>query len=746
MQIKRKQGDQGSSSSKNGLRAAILVGGIALILLILSNVYEDDYYGSSSATHSRSSNVISDGASASSSSTMLRGESHDSDNRAEQLEQQQERRESSNDSKNTMNVKANDAPDEDKEQNKALPHESSPFSLLNSPDAIKSLPACQAIRHDLPPSGSDSDHGISVTSEFDDSHPAIFTGWSPPAIQKWGDRGQFRNSFGSHAQYVKGRDVRPLKDKEGNQCKTTTRFLIDTMVKLFHKNNPSFEDTSNNDVIDNKKSNDGMDLLFFTNNVENPSFLKALSSDYSIPTPLANLDPFSNDGFQVFSAMERGSSHPFNFHDAAWLGQVAGSRLWFFLPPNTPKGVVGPKVNGCDYLLGRAPLPTGTTACVQNAGEVVYFPSEWLHATCALEPWSVGIGGQGGNPNIYDQNFENLQPQTKEATVVEEQQKMVECGVLSEKDFESMPSSIATKGNDPLAEKPNADDEKDWKWYDGDLNEYYNKLERDEHAKRDPNKITSYAVHRWMGPKPNHSTLIHYELVRQAIYELVLGQYAPPSQSHSKLRVFDAGCGLGAGLMWFGEHEQNWELVGHTISDEQHKWIVEDLPKHNFEAKLRTYDEPLEDGNVLPFNAVYSIEAAVHSPDLKNSLKAWSEALLPGGVIIIIDDFLSVGVHRDDPDVDLFARSWIATSVHTTVEIASWADQMGMPLVRDRDLGSEFQIIKRNYRNKVPELTDENGRVHQGWLGSKIRQKLMVEGKISYRLIALQKKGTVKKK
>ena len=57
------------------------------------------------------------------------------------------------------------------------------------------------------------------------------------------------------------------------------------------------------------------------------------------------------------------------------------------------------------------------------------------------------------------------------------------------------------------------------------------------------------------------------------------------------------------------------------------------------------------------------------------------------------------------------------------------------------DLGSEYQIIKRNYRNKAPQLKDDHGRVHQGWLGSKVRQKLMVEGKISYRLIVLQKKG-----
>ncbi|KAL7536097.1 hypothetical protein ACHAWF_005365 [Thalassiosira exigua] len=312
---------------------------------------------------------------------------------------------------------------------------------------------------------------------------------------------------------------------------------------------------------------------------------------------------------------------------------------------------------------------------------------------------------------------------------------------------QSIPSNgTATGKHPPGARIDDANGEKNWKWYGGDLNEYYNKLERDEHAKRDPNDISSYAVHRWMGPE--RSTLIHYQLVRESIYELVLGREAPSSEAASKatsgasekLRVFDAGCGLGPGLMWIERHEPEWGLVGHTISEVQFKWIAEDLPPHDFVARLRTYDEPLLDGDEGLFDAIYSIEAAIHSPDLRHTLRSWSDALRPGGIVVLVDDFLSAGVPRDDPDVDLFARSWIAAAVHATDEISSWADRTGLTLVRDRDLGREFEIVKRNYRNKTPALRDERGRVHQGWLGSKVRQKLMVEGKITYRLVVLQKK------
>mmetsp|Transcript_337 Transcript_337/g.717 ORF Transcript_337/g.717 Transcript_337/m.717 type:complete len:694 (-) Transcript_337:28-2109(-) len=599
------------------------------------------------------------------------------------------------------------------EESKQITRQISPerkASLLNSPEAVESLPSCVAVRETF-----------ATSSTFDGSRPTIFSGWDSPALEKWANKGNFQSYFGEHEQYIKGRDVQPLKDAAGKHCKTSTETLIDSMSKLFSAKNDA---ANRGEKMKNKDTTKEIDLLFFTNDKENPHFFESLSKDYSPPAPIEKLDVFNNKGFRVFSAMEQGSSHPFHFHDAAWLGQVSGSRLWYFLPPDTPK--VKPKVNGCEYLYGRVPLPSGTTACVQEAGEVMYFPSKWLHSTCALEPWSVGIGGQGGSPNVYDQGFEQLLSK-HDASEAAQKDKMEECGVFkSEKQTPVKEDNIT---------------EKDWKWFDGNLNEYYNKLERDEHEKRDPNVITSYAVHRWMGPEKK--TLTHYQLVREAIYEHVIRRFPPSAETVAgdgvALRVFDAGCGLGAGLMWFEQHEPSWELVGHTISEDQYNWIVNDLPEHRFTAYLRTYDEPLGDGGIVTFNAIYSIEAAIHSPNLKISLTAWSKALSPGGVIVIVDDFLSVGTSRDDPDVDLFTRAWLANAVHTTTEISHWADELDMTLVRDRDLGSEFQIVKRNYRNKVPELKDEKGRVHQAWLGSKARQRLTVHGKISYRLIVLRK-------
>jgi len=154
-------------------------------------------------------------------------------------------------------------PEQDIKSEQEIQPEIHPLSLLNSPDVIKNLPPCEAIRHDL---------STNIQVQVDTSQITILSNWSPAAINKWGNRTQFQSTFGNYPQYIKGKDVQPLTDKNGDQCKARTTTLIDTMLKL---------STTTNTAQKNE-----MDLLFFTNNKEHPSFLEALSSDYSIPSPI----------------------------------------------------------------------------------------------------------------------------------------------------------------------------------------------------------------------------------------------------------------------------------------------------------------------------------------------------------------------------------------------------------------------------------------------------------------------------
>ena len=51
----------------------------------------------------------------------------------------------------------------------------------------------------------------------------------------------------------------------------------------------------------------------------------------------------------------------------------------------------------------------------------------------ALEPWSVGVGGQGGDPSMYHQKFDRLESTlTADDEKDEVDKKFIECGVFAE--------------------------------------------------------------------------------------------------------------------------------------------------------------------------------------------------------------------------------------------------------------------------------------------------------------------------
>jgi len=214
--------------------------------------------------------------------------------------------------------------------------------------------------------------------------------------------------------------------------------------------------------------------------------------------------------------------------------------------------------------------------------------------------------------------------------------------------------------------------------------------------------------------------------------------------SDTELNVLDGGCGLGSALMWMEQKNPQWELTGHTISEEQYKFVTEKLPPHKFKVNLRSYDEiddPGDTGKKKMYDFIYSIEALIHTPDLSKTLKEWSEHLADGGVIAIIDDFLSAGTSKDDEEVVAFSKSWLANILVTPTEMGKVARKFGLEVVENRDLDAEYRINELNYRNKMPDIKPDRGRSHQGWMGSKWRQRLMLEGKLTYNLLVLQKGG-----
>ena len=280
--------------------------------------------------------------------------------------------------------------------------------------AASNLPPCSANRISL--------NSAASSAPLDETKPTIFTDWDINTSGDISDIDRFIKAYGHFPLHVKMGDALPLWDANGEKCTASTKALLDAFIERFgNKSN----NADNDELSASRPTNE--DLLIFTSARENPDLFRAIQSQYKTPQPFSDFEAAVDENgvkpwLKIFSAMMRGSAHRFHKHDAAWLGQVSGARLWFLMPPEAS---VDAKPPACDYLTGRAPLPDvpGLMACVQSPGDVMYIPHRWYHATCGLEEWNVGVGEQ-----LYAPAMEV--PVVKGITEKEERDKLIECGAL----------------------------------------------------------------------------------------------------------------------------------------------------------------------------------------------------------------------------------------------------------------------------------------------------------------------------
>ena len=103
-----------------------------------------------------------------------------------------------------------------------------------------------------------------------------------------------------------------------------------------------------------------------------------------------------------------GTGIPFHRHHASWLHLLHGSKLWHFYPPDvTPQEDNGIAMGGerghsewIANMLHTLDDSDKPLEYLQHAGETVYVPEAWWHATSNVEGGGivVGVGGQAENP------------------------------------------------------------------------------------------------------------------------------------------------------------------------------------------------------------------------------------------------------------------------------------------------------------------------------------------------------------
>ena len=148
---------------------------------------------------------------------------------------------------------------------------------------------------------------------------------------------------------------------------------------------------------------------------ENLKTFRRLAPEYASGTPPL-MPPVLRDIHKkpAFSLGRNGTGSGMHQHEEAWLAQIAGRKVWLVAPPTeqaAPAAHEANKVLPCE-LLGRIvaagqpySLP-GTSAavapvqlCAVRPGEIIYVPPHWHHATCNLDPFTLGVGGRGDSGN-----------------------------------------------------------------------------------------------------------------------------------------------------------------------------------------------------------------------------------------------------------------------------------------------------------------------------------------------------------
>ena len=92
-------------------------------------------------------------------------------------------------------------------------------------------------------------------------------------------------------------------------------------------------------------------------------------------------------------------------HGWSWVGITAGAKRWYVAPPTLPQ----PREPACRPR-GHPDEIEGVSACLHRQGEVLVLTESWWHATCNVDPFTIGIGGQDNQNQMAPPHLPRLDP------------------------------------------------------------------------------------------------------------------------------------------------------------------------------------------------------------------------------------------------------------------------------------------------------------------------------------------------
>jgi cyclopropane fatty-acyl-phospholipid synthase-like methyltransferase len=236
--------------------------------------------------------------------------------------------------------------------------------------------------------------------------------------------------------------------------------------------------------------------------------------------------------------------------------------------------------------------------------------------------------------------------------------------------------------------------------------------------------------------------------------ELVARELASFTERGDIVHVLDLGCGVGASLVFLASRA-DIRGTGATLSGLQATRAREHARRAGLEGRVTFLEANFLDlpSDLPKAELAFSIEAFIHGPDPRAYFEAASRYLVPGGALVVCDDFLTDAGRAapSEPErrvLEDVRNGWLANTLVTTAEAAKLAARSGLSLRKDLDLTPFLELGRPRDRliaalvalgRRLPR--EPRGFRWRSLVGGSALQTALGTGLVAYRFLVFENRG-----
>lgn len=275
------------------------------------------------------------------------------------------------------------------------------------------------------------------------------------------------------------------------------------------------------------------------------------------------------------------------------------------------------------------------------------------------------------------------------------------------------------------------------------LSDLYNNLSRYSYLLNRIKGRDSFTMHKMLQIPEEVQHLFPGKEKYHYLDDLVLQEAILPENP----RVLDAGCGFGGTIFrWYQQRPGIYH--GFTLSRYQQKIARKEARRRGINQQCQFYIQSFSDPVNEKYHAVVAIESLIHSQDLAAVIGNFSQALLPGGKLVIVDDIALDKSARHTKEYELLQNYWLISDLPSGKYYSELLVQNGLKITTRLDLTPQLFFPTNQALEKRMKIISYLSRIVpigsvrtflKTHLGGFALQKLYLDGKLKYQLIVAEK-------